>query len=80
MVIERVELKLNDGIIDTPHLTDDVEILQRYLKDWGVLPKDAPSRSTKKPICSTGTGNNWSCRSQNLGRVNAGKARRNNNG
>jgi Putative peptidoglycan binding domain len=41
MVIERVELKLNDGIIDTPHLTDDVEILQRYLKDWGVLPKDA---------------------------------------
>lgn len=28
MAIERVELKLNDGIIDTPHLIDDVEILQ----------------------------------------------------
>lgn len=42
MVIERVELKINDGIIDTPHLTDDVEILQQYLKEWwGVLPKDA---------------------------------------
>ncbi|PSB17792.1 hypothetical protein C7B61_12870 [filamentous cyanobacterium CCP1] len=41
MAIERVELKLNDGIIGTPHLIDDVEILQRYLKDWGVLPKDA---------------------------------------
>jgi hypothetical protein len=41
MAITRVELKLNDGIIDTPHLIDDVEILQRYLKDWGVLPKDA---------------------------------------
>ncbi len=40
-VIERVELKLNDGIIDTPHLVDDVEILQRHLKDWGVLPRDA---------------------------------------
>jgi peptidoglycan hydrolase-like protein with peptidoglycan-binding domain len=40
-VIERVELKLNDGIIDTPHLIDDVEILQRHLKDWGVLPTDA---------------------------------------
>ncbi|MBD0346280.1 MAG: peptidoglycan-binding protein [Coleofasciculus sp. Co-bin14] len=40
-VIERVELKLNDGIIDTPHLIDDVEILQRHLKDWGVLPRDA---------------------------------------
>jgi len=41
MAIERVELKLNDGIIDTPHLIDDVEILQRHLKDWGVLPRDA---------------------------------------
>ncbi|QZZ21053.1 peptidoglycan-binding protein [Leptothermofonsia sichuanensis E412] len=41
MVIERVELKVNDGIIDTPHLVDQVEILQRRLKDWGVLPKDA---------------------------------------
>lgn len=41
MAIERVELKLNDGIIDTPHLIDEVEILQRYLRDWGVLPKDA---------------------------------------
>jgi hypothetical protein len=42
MAIERVELKLNDGIIDTPHLVDDVEALQQYLKDWwGVLPKDA---------------------------------------
>lgn len=41
MAIERVELKLNDGIIGTPHLIDDVEILQRHLKDWGVLPKDA---------------------------------------
>lgn len=41
MGIERVELKLNDGIIDTPHLIDDVEILQRHLKDWGVLPRDA---------------------------------------
>jgi hypothetical protein len=41
MVVERVELKFNDGIIDTPHLIDDVEILQRHLKDWGVLPTDA---------------------------------------
>jgi hypothetical protein len=41
MVIERVELKLNDGIFDTPHLTDEVEILQRHLKDWGVLPTAA---------------------------------------
>ncbi len=42
MAIERVELKFNDGIIDTPHLIDDVETLQQYLKDWwGVLPKDA---------------------------------------
>lgn len=41
MAIERVELKLNDGIIDTPHLIDEVEILQRYLRDWGVLPRDA---------------------------------------
>lgn len=41
MAIEKVELKLNDGIIDTPHLIDDVEILQRYLRDWGVLPRDA---------------------------------------
>ena len=41
MAIEKVELELNDGIIDTPHLIDDVEILQRRLKDWGVLPKDA---------------------------------------
>jgi len=42
MAIERVKLKLNDGIIDTPHLTDEVEILQNYLKEWwGVLPKDA---------------------------------------
>lgn len=41
MGIERVELKLNDGIIDTPHLVDDVEILQRHLRDWGVLPRDA---------------------------------------
>ncbi|BAS57023.1 peptidoglycan binding domain-containing protein [Leptolyngbya boryana NIES-2135] len=41
MGIERVELKLNDGIIDTPHLVDDVEVLQRRLRDWGVLPKDA---------------------------------------
>ncbi len=40
-VIERVELQLNDGIIDTPHLIDEVEILQKRLKDWGVLPKDA---------------------------------------
>jgi predicted chitinase len=41
MTIKKVELELNDGIIDTPHLIDDVEILQRRLKDWGVLPKDA---------------------------------------
>jgi predicted chitinase len=41
MTIERVELHLNDGIFDTPHLTDEVETLQRYLKNWGVLPKDA---------------------------------------
>jgi peptidoglycan hydrolase-like protein with peptidoglycan-binding domain len=40
-VIEKVELQLNDGIIDTPHLIDDVEILQKRLKDWGLLPKDA---------------------------------------
>jgi hypothetical protein len=41
MAIEKVELELNDGIIDTPHLIDDVEILQRHLKEWGILPKDA---------------------------------------
>lgn len=41
MSIERVQLQLNDGIINTPHLVDDVEILQRLLKDWGVLPTDA---------------------------------------
>ena len=42
MKIQRVELKLNDGIISTPHLVDDVEILQKYLKDWwGILPKDS---------------------------------------
>jgi len=41
MTIEKVELQINDGIIDTPHLIDDVEILQRRLKDWGLLPKDA---------------------------------------
>lgn len=42
MAIERVELRLNDGILGTPHLIDDVEILQKYLKDWwGVLPRDA---------------------------------------
>jgi Putative peptidoglycan binding domain len=42
MAIERVELRLKDGIIDTPHLVDDVENLQIYLKEWwGVLPKDA---------------------------------------
>jgi predicted chitinase len=42
MAIERVELRLNDGIVGTPHLIDDVEILQKYLKDWwGVLPRDA---------------------------------------
>ncbi|MGL5059765.1 MAG: peptidoglycan-binding protein [Microcoleus sp.] len=41
MAIEKVELQLNDGIIDTPHLIDDVEILQKRLKDWGLLPKDA---------------------------------------
>jgi len=41
MAIEKVELEINDGIIDTPHLIDDVEILQRHLKDWGTLPKDA---------------------------------------
>ena len=41
MAIEKVELEINDGIIDTPHLIDDVEILQRRLKEWGTLPKDA---------------------------------------
>ncbi|MEG4276734.1 peptidoglycan-binding protein [Microcoleus sp. MON1_C1] len=41
MTIEKVELQINDGIIDTPHLIDEVEILQRRLKDWGLLPKDA---------------------------------------
>ncbi|WP_434688294.1 peptidoglycan-binding protein [Pseudanabaena minima] len=42
MAIERVELQINDGIINTPHLTDAVEILQQYLKEWwGVLPRDA---------------------------------------
>jgi hypothetical protein len=41
MAIEKIELEINDGIIDTPHLIDDVEILQRRLKDWGVLPQDA---------------------------------------
>lgn len=41
MSIEKVELQINDGIIDTPHLIDDVEILQKRLKDWGLLPKDA---------------------------------------
>lgn len=42
MAVERVELKLNDGIIGTPHLIDEVETLQKYLKEWwGLLPKDA---------------------------------------
>jgi hypothetical protein len=42
MAVQRVELKLNDGIINTPHLVDDVEVLQRYLKEWwGVLPQHA---------------------------------------
>jgi hypothetical protein len=39
MAIEKVELEINDGIIDTPHLIDDVEILQRRLKEWGMLTK-----------------------------------------
>lgn len=41
MALEKVELQINDGIIDTPHLIDEVEILQKRLKDWGLLPKDA---------------------------------------
>lgn len=41
MAIEKVQLQLNDGIINTPHLVDDVEILQQKLKDWGTLPTDA---------------------------------------
>src|SRR5262245_64481512 len=41
MSIQRVQLQLNDGIINTPHLVDDVEILQKRLKDWGVLPTNA---------------------------------------
>ena len=41
MTIECVELKLNDGIIGTPHLIDEVEVLQQHLKNWGMLPKDA---------------------------------------
>ncbi|MEG3920368.1 peptidoglycan-binding protein [Microcoleus sp. POL10_C6] len=41
MTIKKVELQINDGIIDSPHLIDEVEILQRRLKDWGLLPKDA---------------------------------------
>jgi Putative peptidoglycan binding domain len=41
MTIQKVQLQLNDGIIGTPHLVDDVEILQQKLKDWGVLPTDA---------------------------------------
>jgi hypothetical protein len=42
MSVKRVELKLNDGIVGTPHLIDDVEILQKYLKEWwSVLPKDS---------------------------------------
>jgi len=41
MAIKKVQLQLNDGIINTPHLVDDVEILQQKLKDWGTLPTDA---------------------------------------
>lgn len=48
--IEKVELKLNDGIIDTPHLTDDVEILQRALRQFGVLPNDAKIDGMFEPV------------------------------
>lgn len=54
MVFERVELKLNDGIEGTPHLIDDVEILQRYLRDWGVLPSDAKVDGLFGPVTLAG--------------------------
>lgn len=40
--IERVELQKGDGIIPWQHLRHEVEILQTSLRNWGVLPKDAP--------------------------------------
>jgi hypothetical protein len=40
MAIEKVELKLGDGI-DVPHLRDEVEDLQKRLRDWGVFPTNA---------------------------------------
>ena len=40
MSIEKVELKLGDGI-DVPHLRDEVEDLQKRLRDWGVFPTNA---------------------------------------
>jgi peptidoglycan hydrolase-like protein with peptidoglycan-binding domain len=40
--IERVELRRNDGMGKLQHLKDEVEVLQTILRNWGVLPKDAP--------------------------------------
>lgn len=40
--IERVELRKNDGMGNLQHLKDEVEVLQSCLRNWGVLPKDAP--------------------------------------
>lgn len=40
--IERVELRRNDGMGNLQHLRDEVEVLQTNLRNWGVLPKDAP--------------------------------------
>jgi peptidoglycan hydrolase-like protein with peptidoglycan-binding domain len=40
--IERVDLRRNDGIGKLQHLKDEVEVLQTILRNWGVLPKDAP--------------------------------------
>lgn len=34
------QLQINDGI-DIPELTDHVEVLQQWLKNWGILPKDS---------------------------------------
>lgn len=34
------QLQINDGI-DVPELTDHVEVLQQWLKNWGMLPRDS---------------------------------------
>lgn len=40
--IEKVDLQRGDGIGTWQHLRDEVEVLQTTLRNWGVLPKDAP--------------------------------------